>query len=60
MALKSITGDPVCGFMVHSHDEEAITEAVIACAKNAHDKDVKSKDVKGMMNIGLAKKSKTR
>jgi len=59
MALKSVSCDPACGFMIQSHNEKEISEVVIAHAKNAHNKDVKAEDVKAMMKTVSAKKSKT-
>ncbi len=59
MALKSVTCDPACGFMIQSRNEKEITEVVIAHAKCAHNKDVTAEDVKAMMKTVSAKKSKT-
>jgi predicted small metal-binding protein len=59
MALKSVTCDPACGFMIQSRNEKEITEVVIAHAKSAHNKDLKAEDVKAMMKTVSAKKSKT-
>jgi len=59
MALKSVSCDPACGFKVQSHDGKEITAIVIAHAKNAHNKDLTTNDVEGMMKTVSAKKSKT-
>ena len=48
-ALKSVTCDPDCGFMVRSHDESEIVSVVKEHAKKAHNKDVTDKDVMAMM-----------
>ena len=34
--LKSITCDPMCGFMVRSHDEEELLEMAIAHGNKKH------------------------
>jgi predicted small metal-binding protein len=58
MALKSVSCDPACGFMVQSHDEKELTSIVIAHAKSAHHKDLTADDVKGMMKSASEKKMK--
>ena len=47
--LKSVSCDPVCGFMVRSHDEKELNAIVIEHAKTRHDKIMTEKDVKGIM-----------
>jgi predicted small metal-binding protein len=48
-ALKSVSCDPDCGFMVRSHDENEIISLVKEHAKKQHNKDVTDKDVMAMM-----------
>ena len=46
--LKAISCDPMCGFMVRSHDEDELVEMAKAHAKKKHpdvkmsDKDIRS------------------
>ena len=49
--LMSVTCDPACGFMMKSHDEKELTEAVKKHAKNHHNKKMSDKDVKAMMKV---------
>ena len=45
--LKKIECDPMCGFMVRSHDEKELVEIVTRHAKNAHNMTMTEKDAKG-------------
>jgi len=47
--LKSVSCDPQCGFKVQSHNEQELTDIVIAHAKKSHNMDVTAKDVKAKM-----------
>ncbi len=58
MTLKSVTCDPQCGFMVQSHDENELTDIVIAHAKKAHNMDITAADVKAKMKMVSAKSTK--
>lgn len=49
MAIKSVSCDPDCGFMVRSHDEMEIVNIVKMHAKAHHNKDVTDDEVRGMM-----------
>lgn len=48
-ALKSVTCDPTCGFMVRSHDEKELISMVKEHSKNIHNKDLTDKEVMAMM-----------
>lgn len=46
--LKSISCDPVCGFLLQSHDEQEILDLTMMHAKNAHpDMNVTEDVIKG-------------
>jgi len=49
-ALKKLQCDPVCGFMIRSHDEKELIEIALEHAKKFH-KEIKitEKDVKAMI-----------
>ena len=57
-ALKSVSCDPDCGFMVRSHDEKELSAIVIDHAKKQHNKVITEKDVKGMMKTEKEKPMK--
>ncbi len=44
--LKKIECDPVCGFLVRSHDEKELIEIATQHAKRAHNMKVPEKDLK--------------
>jgi predicted small metal-binding protein len=48
-SLKEVTCDPMCGFMVRSHDEKELSEIVKAHAKNVHNMSITESDVKVKM-----------
>jgi len=56
--LKSVSCDPQCGFKVQSHDEQELTDIVIAHAKKVHNMDITAKDVKAKMKTVTAKADK--
>ncbi len=56
--LKSVSCDPACGFKVQSHDEQELTDIVIAHAKKAHNADITAKDVKAKMKTVSVKSEK--
>jgi len=56
--LKSVSCDPTCGFKVQSHDEQELTDIVIAHAKKAHNMDITAKDVKAKMKTVTMKAEK--
>lgn len=43
--MKKIECDPVCGFMVRSHDEKEIMGIALTHAKNVHQMNVSEKDM---------------
>ena len=48
--LKKIECDPVCGFMIRSHDEKEVIEIALEHAKKFHkEMNITEKDVKGMI-----------
>ncbi len=47
--LKSVSCDPVCGFMVRSHDEKELSAIVIEHSKTHHNKIITEKEVKEVM-----------
>lgn len=47
--LKKVECDPLCGFMVRTHDEKELIEIVKAHAKKAHNMTVSDKEVKDKM-----------
>jgi len=47
--LKSISCDPVCGFMVRSHDERELIDIAKAHAKKAHKMNTSDKELKAMV-----------
>ncbi|HTY36987.1 MAG TPA: DUF1059 domain-containing protein [Bacteroidota bacterium] len=56
--LKSFSCDPACGFKIQSHDEQELTEIVIAHAKKAHNMEMTAKDVKAKIKTVREKKEK--
>ena len=48
-ALKSVTCDPTCGFMVRSHDEKELVTMVKEHSKNVHNKEMTDKEVIAMI-----------
>jgi len=49
--LKSISCDPMCGFMVKSHDEMELMEIARKHTKDKHDMDVSDEDLKSKMKM---------
>jgi predicted small metal-binding protein len=48
--LKSISCDPICGFMVRSHDENELVEMIKAHGKNKHpDMKLTDEEIKAMI-----------
>jgi predicted small metal-binding protein len=48
--LKKLECDPVCGFMIRSHDEKELVEVALEHAKKFHkEMKVTEKDVKAMI-----------
>ena len=48
--LKKLECDPVCGFMIRSHDEKEVIEIALEHAKKFHkEMKITEKDVKGMI-----------
>ena len=58
MEVKSVACDPQCGFKVQSHDEQELTDIVIAHAKKSHNMDITAKDVKAKMKPASSKDAK--
>ena len=58
MEVKSVSCDPQCGFKVQSHDEQELTDIVIAHAKKAHNMDITAKDVKAKMKTVKMKEAR--
>lgn len=56
--LKSVSCDPQCGFMVQSHDENELTDIVIAHAKKVHNMDVTAADVRAKIKTVSVKSTK--
>jgi predicted small metal-binding protein len=56
--LKSVSCDPQCGLKVQSHDEQELTDIVVAHARKAHNMDVTAKDVKVKMKTVKTKETK--
>jgi predicted small metal-binding protein len=56
--LKSVSCDPACGFKVQSHDEQELTDIVIAHAKKTHTIGVTAKDVRAKMKPVAMKSEK--
>lgn len=50
-AVKMVSCEPECGFMVKSKDEKEVTGIVMEHAKRAHGKSVGEADVKKMMKM---------
>ena len=48
-SLKSISCDPVCGFMCRSHDEKELMSVVKTHAKKVHKMSLNGKQMKEMM-----------
>jgi len=49
MKLQRVECDPMCGFMVQSHDEREILEIVKQHARKSHDKTLSDKDVRALI-----------
>jgi len=49
MKLQKVECEPMCGFMVKSHDEKEILEIVKQHARKAHNKKMEDKDVRALM-----------
>ncbi len=47
--LKKVSCDPMCGFMIQSHDETEILETVKRHVKNAHKMETTDEEVRGKM-----------
>ncbi len=47
--LKRVSCDPMCGFMVQSHDENELVGFVKNHVKNVHSKTMSDSDIRGMM-----------
>ena len=48
--LKKLECDPVCGFMIRSHDENEVIRIALEHAKKFHkEMKITEKDVKGMI-----------
>lgn len=47
-ALKSVSCDPTCGFMVRSHDDKELTDIVKTHAKKAHNMDMTDEEILGV------------
>ena len=49
-ALKQLSCDPSCGFLIKDHDEAEIADLAMRHARNAHpDMKVSMNDLKGMI-----------
>ena len=57
-ALKSVSCDPTCGFMVRSHDEAELSGIVKEHAKKVHNMDMSDAQIKGMMKTEKMAKKK--
>ena len=49
--LYSVSCEATCGWMMKTHDQKELTEAVKHHAKSAHNKKMSDKDVKAMMKM---------
>ena len=48
--LKSISCDPICGFMVRSHDEDELVEVIKVHAKKMHpDFEASEEEIRAMI-----------
>jgi predicted small metal-binding protein len=47
--LKRVSCDPMCGFMIQSHDEKEIIEDVKMHAKKVHNMTTTDNDIKAKM-----------
>lgn len=46
--VKKVECDPVCGFMVRSHDDKELSDIVMTHAKKAHKMNLTNKEIMGM------------